>query len=164
MTRALLLVALVCSGCALWTPLARPGGDDLSRADALAVQGEYVSALAAYDEVVRREPEGAAAKRARAARSTLASLIAAREEIGRLERAIETRESELERARRDRATRTSETARLARDLQARDAELARARQELANRHSELGRLSAEAERLKGALEDLKRLELRLERR
>lgn len=157
---ALVLLVIACAGCATWSRLT---GDPLARADALAARGDYASALALYDDVVRSEPDGTSADRARAARTTVASLLAARAQIVRLERAIEGSESELDRMRRDLASRASEVARLARELQARDAELSRARQELTSRQGELGRLTAEAARLRNALEDLKRLEIRMER-
>lgn len=137
---------LILAGCGSWPSLWRPSPPPLlDRADGLALEGEYAGALSAYDEVLRAQPEGPAALRARAGRQTVAALVAAQEEVARLRGAL------------------AELARLRDELAAREAELMRLRQDLAARQADLQRLTAEADRLRADIENLKRIDLRLER-
>lgn len=133
--RGLALVALVV-GLAGCAILARPSDTLVEQGDRLARQGNYTGAVEAYDAVLARYPEAEAAGRARAARETVMELIAARVDIARLRGALAAREGEL----------------------------ARLRQDLAARRAELRRVNAEAERLRADLEQLKRIDLREERR
>jgi hypothetical protein len=94
----------------------------LDRADRQIARGDYVAAVRTYDEVLARYPDDPAAPRALAARDILGSLLAAREDISRLQK------------------------------------------ELTAREAELGRIKQDLESLRGDLENLKRLDLREERR
>ena len=76
-------------------------------------------AVVAYDEFLGRYADDGEAPRALASRNTLASILAAREDLARLRQ---------------------EVGRLADDLGRREAELARLKQELASRQAELERL------------------------
>ncbi|MBI2490926.1 MAG: hypothetical protein HYV94_02280 [Candidatus Rokubacteria bacterium] len=116
------VLLLLTAGCAFWPagwPLARPSATLLAEADRLAGAGEYAPAVVAYDEFLGRYPDDGEAPRALARRDTLASILAAREDLARLRQ---------------------EVGRLADDLGRREAELARLKQELARRQAELERL------------------------
>lgn len=144
MTRlAVAAIILAFAGCTSWSVFERPSGTLLVKADRLLDQGEYARAVAAYDELLVRYPDDAAAPRARSSRDAVARLIAAREEVERLRQALLARERDLQQAREA--------------LAVRDGEVQRNRQELQ-------RVTAESERLRGDLERLKRIDLELERR
>jgi septal ring factor EnvC (AmiA/AmiB activator) len=108
----------------------------LARADRLAADGNYGSAMAAYDAYLARHADDPEAARARASREAVASVLTTRDEIAR------TRD---------------EIARL-------QQELARVREELAKREGDLTRVRQEADRLRADLERLKQLDLQLEKR
>lgn len=133
---AAIVLAFAGSGCTSWSVFERPSGTLLVKADRLVDQGEYARALDAYDELLVRYPDDNAAPRARSSRDAVARLIAAREEVERLRRELET-------------------ARQA--LVGRDGDLQRARQELQ-------RVTAESDRLRADLERLKRIDLEIDRR
>lgn len=122
----------------------------LAKADRLVDQGEYARALEAYDELLVRYPDDAAAPRARSTRDAVARLVAARDEVERLRR-------ELAGARQALTARDGELDTARQALTTRDGELQRARQELQ-------RVTAESERLRADLERLKRIDLGIERR
>ena len=115
----------------------------LVQADRLLTQGQYGGALEAYGEILAKYPDTDEAGRARSGRETLANLLAARAHISRLAAEMKAQEAELARTREQ--------------VAARDGELARARQEIA-------RLTAEADRLRADLENLKKIDIDLERR
>jgi tetratricopeptide (TPR) repeat protein len=140
---AVAAIILAFAGCTSWSVFERPSGTLLVKADRLLDQGEYARAVAAYDELLVRYPDDAAAPRARSSRDAVARLIAAREEVERLRQALLARERDLQQAREA--------------LAVRDGEVQRNRQELQ-------RVTAESERLRGDLERLKRIDLELERR
>ena len=94
----------------------------LDRADRQIANGDYMAAVRTYDELLARYPDDPAAPRALAARDILGSLLAARDDISRLQK------------------------------------------ELTAREAELGRIKQDLETLRGDLEDLKRIDLRQERR
>ena len=108
----------------------------LVRADRLVAQGQYADALEAYEEILAKYPHTDDAGRARGSRDTLGHLLAARAQITRLTAEVKAQEAQMK---------------------AQDAELARARQEIA-------RLTAEADRLRTDLENLKKIDIDLERR
>ncbi|MBI2216207.1 MAG: tetratricopeptide repeat protein [Candidatus Rokubacteria bacterium] len=164
-------LAVLCAGCAAWPPFRDEARVHLGRAEALVERGDYTAALEAYDELLRRHPDGPAAARARATRSVITGLLAARDEVTRLEHAVVSDRNEIERLEQELARNESEVARLAGELADREREISRARhalagarQEVVARQAEMARLAAEADRLRGAIADLKRLELDLERR
>ena len=145
MTRlALVLLVLLGGGCA-W--LGRDAARALADADGHAAHGDYPAAMAAYDAYLARYPDDGGADRARAVRTLVGELMAARAERDRLV----ARETELARQATARETE------LTRQAAARDAELARLRQELAARQAEVARLRED-------LEALKRTDLQMERR
>jgi len=151
---AVAAIILAFAGCTSWSVFERPSGTLLVKADRLLDQGEYARAVAAYDELLVRYPDDAAAPRARSSRDAVARLIAAREEVERLRQALSARERDLQQA-----------------LSARERDLQQAREALAVRdgevqrnRQELQRVTAESERLRGDLERLKRIDLELERR
>jgi chromosome segregation ATPase len=177
-SRTVLALALALGGCASWPPVTREPAQLLLRADTLVEREDYAAALVAYEELVGRHPASRAADRARIARSLVAALVAARDEIARQDREMASdraviaqleagrrrSEAELGRLARELAVREGEIVRAREELAAREGEIGRTREELAARQSELAKLTAEAERLRSAIEDLKRLELELERR
>ena len=99
--RTLLLSTLVLmvAGCAN-LPL-RPGVSLLDRGDALLEQGDYVSAVAAYDEFLKKYPDDRLAGSAQARRDTASAIRAAREEIARLRADLSLRENEMTRLRQE---------------------------------------------------------------
>jgi chromosome segregation ATPase len=115
----------------------------LAKADRLAADGEYHSAIVAYDAFLARYADDAKAPRARVSRDAVASVLMTRGEIARLQQ-------ELVRAREE--------------LAKRDGELAKRDGELAKRDGELARLRQEAERLRADLERLKQIDLQMEKR
>jgi chromosome segregation ATPase len=136
---ALLVIALAFGGCAfLWSTI-----DPVAYADRLATAGDLDGALRAYESALEEGASGGAAIRARAGFATVSAAIAARDELKRVR-------VELARVTADITARERELARLAKDLNARD--------------GELSRLRTEADQLRANLEDLKRIEMRLERR
>jgi septal ring factor EnvC (AmiA/AmiB activator) len=148
-------LALALAGCATATPPA--GVAHVARADQLAADGDLDGALHAYDAALAEGVTGDVAARARAGRATVTAAQSAAAELARVR-------GELERLNDAIAAREDEIARLTRELTAREGELARARQDLSARQAEVARLGVEAEQLRADLEDLKRLEMRLERR
>ena len=126
MTRLLRVAWLVLAlgGCAL-LDVVRPPAIELARADDLAASGDYVAAVAAYDDYLARHAAAREAPRARASRDTLAAVLAARAEVARLR---------------------EELAQLQTALAGREADLARLRQDLARREAELEQLKQIDER------------------
>jgi hypothetical protein len=128
------LIALV-AGCATG-PFAPPSGTMLAKADRLAADGEYHSAIVAYDAFLAQYANDAKAPRARVSRDAVASVLTTREQIARLQQ-------ELVRVRE---------------------ELAKRDGELAKRDGDLARVRQEAERLRADLERLKQIDLQMEKR
>ena len=153
MTRLLLviLVVLAGAGCAFF---GRDAARALADADTHAAHGDYPAAMAAYDAYLARYPGDGGAARARAVRTLVKELMAARAARD----GLVAREADLTRqaAESTRQT-TAREAELTRQAVARDAELARLRQELAARQAEVARLRED-------LEALKRTDLQMERR
>jgi len=162
---AVAAIILAFAGCTSWSVSERPPGTLLLvEADRLVDQGEYARAVEAYDELLVRYPDAAAASRVRSSRDAVARLVFARAEVERLRgelesarRELQTAREQLESARRDgeSARRDLETGRQA--LVVRDGDLQRALQELQ-------RVTAESERLRADLERLKLIDLETERR
>jgi chromosome segregation ATPase len=171
MTARVVFLALLLSGCASWPALFGRGAERVVAAETLVARGAYVEALRAYDEILEHPGSEALAARARAGRTAVAALLGARGDADRLRDLVAARERELARARADLEARETEAARLGRDLAARDAELVRARHEVTAKQAEVtakqaevARLEQETETLKANLEQLTRIDLRLERR
>ena len=144
MTRWILVVIIgAIVGCASSSPSARPATLLLGQADRLISQGQYAGALEAYGEILTKYGETDEAAHARGPRDILQGLLATRAQVVRLTAEMKTQEAELTRSREQ--------------TSARDAELQRARQEIA-------RLTAEAERLRADLDNLKKIDIDLERR
>jgi hypothetical protein len=123
--------------------VSRPSATLLAKADGLVIQGQYADALDAYEQVLAKYPGADEAPRARSGREAIAELLAARAQIVRLTAGMKTQEAEL--------------ARLREQAVARAGELAHAR-------SEIARLTADADRLRTDLEQLKRIDIDMERR
>ena len=121
----------------------------LAEADGLLAEGQYDSAVRAYEDFLRLFPQDAAASRVRATREILSSLVTTNAEVAQLREQTQVTERDL--------------ARLRRELTVRQTELSRLRQELADRQAELTRLTEEADDLRQDLERLKSVDLRLER-
>ena len=106
------LLALALAGCAsgnVW-PFSRASSAALARADRLAAEGDYPSAVAAYDEFLATHGADAEAPRARVSRDTLGAILANREEMARLRQ-------ELARLREDLAKREGDLAKVRQDLE-----------------------------------------------
>ena len=129
------------AGCA--SSLPRASATLLVRADRLVSEEQYAAALNTYDEILAKYPGTKEAGRARTSRDTLGDVLAARTQIARLTAVMKTQQAELARARQQ--------------LIAREGDLVHARQEIA-------RLVAETERLRTDLEQLKKIDIDLERR
>ena len=168
----LALVLVLTAGCALMPPTPDTAQSRaLAEADAQASQGDPAVGIAAYDEYLARYPGGEGAARARKAREVLQQLVAARTEASALQAQLTTarteaqtlrerlsaREAELSTRTTELTTREAELNRLRPDLAAREAEITKLRTELAQRQSE-------ATKLREDLEQLKRIDLEMERR
>lgn len=104
---ALLLLATAAGagGCASWSSWTAswpptwlsPAGAALSRADGLAERGEYVQAVAAYDDYLAKYPNDGEAKRALQTRDALAAVVALRQEVTRLRDELARLRTDLER-------------------------------------------------------------------
>jgi chromosome segregation ATPase len=133
------LAAVVVAGCAtLW-----PGADRVARGDRFATEGNLDGALREYEAALAQGAGGDVGLRARAGRSTVMAAIEAREQLKRVR---------------------AELTRVTDEIAARERELTRLGKDLASRDSEIARLRRDAEQLRASLEDLKRLEIQLERR
>ncbi len=110
---ALGALALALTGCAT----GRSGDDALGRADRLVDQGEFAAAVQAYDDALARHLDEQRAFRARTSRDAVASLIAARADVARLQQALATREGEVSRLRQELQRVTQEADRLRADLE-----------------------------------------------
>ena len=141
--RLTVVAALLLTGCAAWPIFPTEATRLLDRADALVARQQYQEALLAYDDVKRLDPDGRAGASAAARRELVGSLVAARDQIARLREELRARQTEIERVSKDLATRETEITRL--------------RQEVSSRQGEM-------EQLRADLENLKRIEMRLERR
>ena len=97
--RGLVALAVLVGGCAFLPT--RPAVRLLSLGDALMDQGEYVSAVAAYDELLTKYPDDPAAASALSRRDAVAKLTSAQREITRLRADLSTREIEVTRLRQE---------------------------------------------------------------
>jgi hypothetical protein len=171
MTALVLFVALLVSGCASWPMLFPWDSGRLVAAEALVARGDYVEALRVYDEILEHPGVEALRARANAGRTAVVAVLSARAERDRLRGEVDARERELGRVRADLEAREAASARLGRDLTARESELGRARHEItakqaeiAAKQAEVARLEQETEKLRSSLEQLTRIDMRLERR
>jgi hypothetical protein len=174
MRAALVVIAALWTGCAV----AAVGASHVAHGDRLAVDGDLAGALRAYDAALWAGAIGDIALRARAGRatvtaaqSTAAELERTRGAVARLREEIAAREREVAKLRGELAARETdlvardgEVTKLTREVATREGELARVRQDLTARQAEIVRLGVEAEKLRGDLEALKRLEMPLEKR
>jgi len=121
MRRVLIAAALplLFAGCVAG-PFAGPSTTMLAKADRLTTEGDYRSAIAAYDAFLAQYADDSKAPRARVSRDAVASVPTTRDEIARLHQ---------------------ELARVREELAKREGDLARVRQEA-------DRLRADLERLK----------------
>jgi septal ring factor EnvC (AmiA/AmiB activator) len=133
-------VVVLLGACALGR---RPSLELLGRADHLLEQGQHAEAVVLYEEWLGKYPNDPEAPRAIAARDTATHLLSARADVARVRDALVAREDEVGRLRQELAARESELGRLKQELQ---------------------RLLAEAESLRAALEELKRIDLKQERK
>lgn len=100
MTRLTLAVlVLLAAGCGFSS--LRPASHLLDRGDAWLEQGDYVSAVAAYDEFLKKYPDDPMVGSVQARRDTASAIRAAREEIARLRTDLSAREGELARLRQE---------------------------------------------------------------
>ncbi len=101
MTRLTLAVlVLLAAGCGGLSAF-RPTSHLLDRGDAWLEQGDYVSAVAAYDEFLKKYPDDPMAGSVQARRDTASAIRAAREEIARLRTDLTAREGDLARLRQE---------------------------------------------------------------
>jgi uncharacterized protein (DUF3084 family) len=119
MRRALvaLVLPLVLVGCSTWTLMNPFGSTMLAKADRLTADGDYRSAVAAYDAYLAQYSDDSQAIRAR--RDAVASIMTTRDEIARV---------------------NQELARVRDELGKREADLARVRQEAEKLRADLERL------------------------
>ena len=112
--RSLWLVAMsvLLAGCATG-PFASPSAQMLAKADRLAADGDYRSAIAAYNAYLAEYSDSSNAPRARASRDVLAT----REEIGRLQQELARMREELTKREGDLARVRQEAERLRADLE-----------------------------------------------
>jgi chromosome segregation ATPase len=174
------LVLLGLAGCAVTPPPAPEPSVPrrVTEADRLAALGEHARAREAAEAFLQAYPDDPEAPRIRVLQETLAALLGARAEVARLHDTAAERGAELERLRDELAERDRKLARLQQDLgdrelelafaretlDASDAELARLRREIGEQRAEARRLASEAEKLRADLEQLRQIDLRLERR
>jgi chromosome segregation ATPase len=170
-----MLVACL-QGCATLSTESRAAEEMLLKADALAARGDDRGASAAYAEVAARYPDLPAGSRARILRDALdtvqrlraevqsraTELVAARRELAERRRELAVREADLARLHGDLARLHGDLARVHGELGVRDQEVSRLRVEVAARQSDVTRLSAESERLRADIDQLKRIDLRIE--
>jgi len=122
MTRAWISIALalLLAGCSSWglsNPFGGPSTTMLAKADRLTADGDYRSAVAAYDAYLAQYSDDSQAVRAR--RDAVASIMTTRDEIARL---------------------NQELARVRDELSKREGDLARVRQEADKLRADLERL------------------------
>jgi len=121
MTRAYVAVALavILGGCGSWSFSNPLGGPTtmLAKADRLTAEGDYRSAVAAYDAFLSQNSDDSQAVRAR--RDAVASIVTTRDEITRL---------------------NQELARVREELAKREGDLAKVRQEADKLRADLERL------------------------
>jgi predicted nucleic acid-binding Zn-ribbon protein len=120
-TQALVVtLALLLAGCASG-PFAVPSATMLAKADRLAAEGDYRSAVAAYDAFLAQYSDDSRAARARMSRDAVASVITTRDEITRLQ-------LELLRVREELAKREGDLARVRQEAERLRADLERLKQ------------------------------------
>jgi hypothetical protein len=116
MTRAWLAVLPLLAGCATGL-FAGPSTAMLAKADRLAAEGNYRSAVVAYDAFLAHYSDDSNAPRARASRDAVASVLTTREEIGRLQQELVRVREELAKREGDLARVRQEAERLRADLE-----------------------------------------------
>ena len=108
----LAVVSALVAGCATG-PFAIPSAQMLAKADRLAADGDYRSAIAAYDSYLAEYSDSSNAPRARASRDVLTT----REEIGRLQQELARMREELAKREGDLTRVRQEAERLRADLE-----------------------------------------------
>jgi len=111
-------LATLLAGCVAG-PFAGPSATMLAKADRLAAEGDYRSAMAAYDAFLTQYSDDSRAPRVRMSRDAVSSVITTRDEITRLQ---------------------LELLRVREELSKREADLARVRQEAERLRADLERL------------------------
>ncbi|HYS17875.1 MAG TPA: hypothetical protein VET45_13205 [Candidatus Binatia bacterium] len=108
-----------CTSGLFANPFAGPSTTMLAKADRLAAEGDYRSAVAAYDAFLTQYADDSQAVRARVSRDAVASVITTRDEMARLHQ---------------------ELARVREELAKREGDLTRVRQEAERLRADLERL------------------------
>lgn len=116
MKRAWLVVWPLVAGCATG-PFAGPSTTMLAKADRLAAEGDYRSAIVAYDAFLAQYSDDSNAPRARVSRNAVASVLTSRDEIGRLQQELVRVREELVKREGDLARVRQEAERLRADLE-----------------------------------------------
>jgi HAMP domain-containing protein len=116
MRRAWLAVLLLVAGCATG-PFARPSTTMLAKADRLATEGDYRSAIVAYDAFLAQYSDDSNAPRARMSREAVASVLTTRDEVGRLQQELGRVREELAKREGDLTRVRQEADRLRADLE-----------------------------------------------
>ena len=119
MKRTLLAVAtsLALAGCSTWSLMNPLGGPStaLAKADRLTADGDYRSAVAAYDAYLAQYSDDSQAIRAR--RDAVASIMTTRDEIARLNQELTRMRDELAKREGDLARVRQEADKLRADLE-----------------------------------------------
>jgi len=120
-TRLAVALSLVLAGCSSWSLMSQSGGAStmLARADRLTADGDYRSAVAAYDAYLAQYSDNSQAIRAR--RDAVATIMTTRDEIARLNQ-------ELARVRDEQAKREGDLARVRQEADKLRADLERLKQ------------------------------------
>ena len=109
-------LAAFLTGCVAG-PFAGPSATMLAKADRLATQGDYRSAMEAYDAFLTQYSDDSRAPRARMSRDAVASVITTRDEITRLQLELLRVREELSKREGDLARVRQEAERLRADLE-----------------------------------------------
>ena len=112
----LVALAALLAGCVAG-PFAGPSATMLAKADRLAGEGDYRSAMAAYDAFLTQYSDDSRAPRARMSRDAVASVITTRDEITRLQLELLRVREELTKREGDLARVRQEAERLRADLE-----------------------------------------------
>jgi len=110
------VLGVLLAGCAVG-PFAGPSTTMLAKADRLAADGDYRSAVVAYDAFLAQYADDAKAPRARVSRDTVASVLTTRDEIARLQQELARMREELAKREGDLARVRQEAERLRADLE-----------------------------------------------
>jgi hypothetical protein len=117
MRRARIVAATaLLAGCA-GLPIVGPSATMLAKADRLAADGDYPSAIVAYDAFLAQYSTDSKAPRARMSRDAVASVLTTRDELTRLQQELGRMREELAKREGDLARVRQEAERLRTDLE-----------------------------------------------